>query len=61
MRSRILIAFAAGLLSVTLLHFVRQYPWDLALISGVLLAGLTFVTLQTVVRLRTTLSQFKRN
>jgi len=39
-------------------RWVRAYPWELAMVSGVLLGGLVFATVQTIARLRATLRQF---
>jgi len=61
MRTRILTAVAVGVLAAFGTRFLRGYPWELALASGVLLSGLTFVSLQTLVRLRATLGQFTKN
>ena len=61
MRARILIALGASAFICALTHFLRSYPWPLAAISGVLIGILVFVTLQTLTRLRATLSQFRRN
>ena len=60
MRTRLFIALATLAVTVLVARFARGYPWELAVISGILVGGLAFVTLQTIVRLRATLSQFNR-
>lgn len=60
MARRVVIALVVCLVSAPIAHFARGWPWQLAGIAGVLLGGLAFVTLQTIVRLRATLSQFQK-
>ncbi len=60
MLARILIAIAVGLMTGVAVTWLRHYPLSLALLSGVMVAGLAFATVHTVARLRQTLAQFRR-
>ena len=60
MPTRIIITLVIMVVVALAARWFRGYPWELATISGVLIGGLVFAPLQTMSRLRTTLSQFGR-
>ena len=55
---RLVAALSVAGITMLVTHLWRGYPWALAALSGASLGALTFASLQTVVRLRTTLAQY---
>jgi hypothetical protein len=51
--TKLVISFAAGLLTLAITLFWREFPLRLALISGIAVGVLAFSTLQAIARLST--------
>lgn len=58
MWKRLVAAMVVATTTLLVTHWLRDYPWSLAALSGASLGALTFASLQTFVRLRATLAQY---
>lgn len=58
MWTRLLSGILVGVTTMIVTRWLRDYPWPLAALSGASLGALTFASLQTFVRLRSTLAQY---
>lgn len=58
MWKRLLAAVVIGMTTLLVTRLWRAYPWPLAALSGASLGALVFASLQTIVRLRSTLAQY---